>query len=157
MSDELDRELAAWLEEHVVRPKTPRALILHSFEVQRTEPLSGSFTAELDGEQVAGCRFWTEGNGEVEVGPPLVHSPLGVPATYAAAEFTSVTTRAVEAALRATIPSIEAFGLNRQTGEMVTMMSPFEARLSDPAAYARAAASLQDPTFVLDATPFLQA
>ena len=68
-----------------------------------------------------------------------------------------MTTRAVEAALRATIPSIEAFGLNRQTGEMVTMMSPFEARLSDPAAYARAVASLQDPTFVLDATPFVQA
>ena len=56
MEDKLT-QLAAWIDEHVVRPDTPRALILHSFEVKHSEPVSGSFTARLDDLDVAGCRL----------------------------------------------------------------------------------------------------
>jgi hypothetical protein len=148
-------QLAAWIDEHVVRPDTPRALILHSFEVKHSEPVSGSFTARLDDLDVAGCRLSTKGNGNVQAGPPLFHSPLGVPATYAAAELTQATSDAIDAALRSLVPPLKALGLDRQTGEMVTMMTPFDARASDPQAYAGAVERLRDPNFSLDATPFL--
>ena len=78
-----------------------------------------------------------------------------MPATYAAAEFTQATSDAIDAALRSLVPPLKALGLDRQTGEMVTMMTPFDARASDAQAYAGAVERLRDPNFSLDATPFL--
>ena len=83
--------VAAWLEENVDTPPTPKSLTLHDIKIDRMSPLSGGFTARLDGTDFADCKFSTQQNGRFGFCPPMYFSPLGAPASYAAVEFTAIT------------------------------------------------------------------
>ena len=80
------KAVAAWLDENVETPSTPRVLTIHDIQINRLDEPRGSFTARLDGTEFPGCTFMTQQNGHFGFCPPMYCSPLGAPASYAAVD-----------------------------------------------------------------------
>ena len=149
------KAVAEWLEENVDTPPTPESLILHDIEIDHMSPLSGGFTARLDGTNFAGCKFSTQQNGRFGFCPPMYFSPLGAPASYAAVEFTAITIRAMIAGLQSVVPPVKSLGIDRESGGLITMHTPFEDRIRDAEAHAVGMATLQREGLSIVATGFL--
>ena len=147
--------VAAWLEENVDTPPTPKSLTLHDIKIDRMSPLSGGFTARLDGTDFADCKFSTQQNGHFGFSPPMYFSPLGAPASYAAVEFTTITVQAMIAALHSVVPPVKPLGIDRQSSELITMHTPFDERIRCMEAYHSGVAMLQRGGFSIVATRFL--
>lgn len=149
------KAVAAWLEENVDTPPTPKSLTLHDIKIDRMSPLSGSFTVRLDGTEFPGCTFMTQQNGHFGFCPPMYCSPLGAPASYAAVEFTADTIQAMLDALHAVVPPVKSLGIDREDGGLITMHTPFEDRIRDVEAHAVGTATLQREGLSIVATGFL--
>ena len=61
----------------------------------------------------------------------MFHSPLGAPASYPAVEFTDETRRAIDDALRATLPRLRGYGLVRDGGKEIGPFTPLADRIVD--------------------------
>lgn len=128
-------QVRQWLEENVEVYPTPDRVTLSEFKVD-WDRLEGSFQVSLDGTRLEDrFRFSVGSNGKPEVFLPMFHSPLGAPASYAAVELTSETSKAILAGLHRAIPHVEAYGLDRRTGRMVGNGTPISERIIDGVAF----------------------
>ncbi len=66
----------------------------------------------------------------------MFHSPLGVPASFAAVSLAGRTEAAIDAALNFLIPRLRPCGLDRETGELITGATPMQDRVIDRAGLA---------------------
>jgi hypothetical protein len=124
-------QVRAWLKENVIVPDTPSQISISDVEFDwRT--MSGSFSLALDGERLED-RFYVgiEITGLVKYGPPMFHSPLGVPASYAAVELNDKTGAAVQEALESIFPRVRAYGWHKDIDLIIDAMTPFEERVID--------------------------
>ena len=149
------KAVAAWLDEHVKTPPTPRVLTIHDIQINSLDEPRGSFTARLDGTEFTGCTFTTAQNGRFEFCPPMYFSPLGAPASYAAVEFTADTIQAMLNALHSVVPPVKPLGIDREDGGLITMHTPFEDRIRDVEAHSVGMATLQREGLSIVATGFL--
>jgi hypothetical protein len=118
-----------WYKENVKVYPTPEKVTLSEFEVDWVE-LSGSFRIDFDDVQVNDrFDFSLEASGWTTFHIPMFHSPLGAPASYLAILISSETENAIMEGLRATIPRIEPFGLNRKTGKETTQNTSISDRI----------------------------
>lgn len=124
-------QVRAWLKENVIAPDTPSQISISDVEFDwRT--MSGSFSLALDGKKLED-RFYVgiEITGRVKYGPPMFHSPLGVPASYAAVELDEKTDAAVQEALESIFPRVRAYGWHKDIDVIIDAMTPFEERVVD--------------------------
>lgn len=149
------KAVAAWLDENVETPSTPRVLTIHDIQINRLDEPRGSFTARLDGTEFPGCTFMTQQNGHFGFCPPMYCSPLGAPASYAAVEFTADTIQAMLNALHSVVPPVKSLGIDREDGGLITMHTPFEDRIRDVEAHSMGMATLQREGLSIVATGFL--
>lgn len=75
--------------------------------------------------------FSTDQSGRVVFDMPMFHSPMGVPASYQAIEFTGRTRIAINRALELLIPRLLPLGKDQRTGMEVTYFTPLEDRVVD--------------------------
>jgi hypothetical protein len=76
--------------------------------------------------------MWGGEAGAIGLSPPMFHSPLGAPASFAAIELSPRVEAAVLAGLRALVPPLKPFGTDTETGEEITMASSLRQRLYVP-------------------------
>jgi hypothetical protein len=94
---------------------------------------AGEFSVQFDSEPTAErYRFYADGAGQIQFTPPLHHSPLGVPATYSAVETSEAVDAAILRALRFAIPALKPYGLDPETGALITTSTPLSKRLLMP-------------------------
>ena len=130
------KALTLWLDANVQSYPTPKVLALKDFEIDPNR-FKGDFKVVLDGQPVSGrFSFSVEGNGLPQVFLPMFHSPLGVPASFSAVSLTGETETAIAAGLKHFIPRLRPFGINKNTGELVTQSTPLEQRVLDSDALA---------------------
>lgn len=126
------RELVrAWLKENVLWPRTPSEISISEVEFD-WDRLTGSFALSLDGQRLEE-RFdiSIEITGRVKCNPPMFHSPLGAPASYAAVHLDQKTEAAVLRALGLLFPRLRAFGLHKDIGLIVDGLTPMDRRIID--------------------------
>lgn len=137
-----------WLSENVVTPATPRQVTVSDirFDWKR---LSGSFLVALD-NLVFQERFsvWMEITGKPTFSPPMFHSPLGAPASYAAIDLDERTSKAILRALEQVFPRVRAFGWHKDLDLIIDGFSPFEERIIDLSEFERMREALAKPGLV---------
>ena len=137
-----------WLKENVVTPATPHQVTVSDirFDWKR---LRGSFVVALD-NLVFQKRFsvWMEITGKPTFSPPMFHSPLGAPASYAAIDLDEKTNKAILKALEQVFPRVRAFGWHKDLDLIIDGFSPFEERIIDPPEFERMRAALAKPDLV---------
>jgi hypothetical protein len=139
-------EVFAWLDKNVPRYPTPQSVHLRNFEID-WKSLKGSFEIILDDtplserfsmslEITGWMRFWM----------PMIHSPLGAPASYGAIDLTSETCDAIEKGLKQLLPRLYGVGLHPLTGAWVDA-DPVVSRIPDQAAFGSARMKIESPDF----------
>lgn len=124
-------EIRAWLDENVMKYPDPDRVTLYGFIIN-WEDFSGRFKIKLDQVELPfEFKFSPEASGKPTLFLPMLHSPLGIPASYPAISMTDKTRGAIERALKELIPRIHAFGINQLTGKEVTSNSPISERVLD--------------------------
>jgi hypothetical protein len=124
--------LSRWLDANVKTYPTPETVTLSDFEID-LDDLSGTFQVALDRQAIDyAFSFGIQGNGTPNLFWPMFHSPLGVPASYAALHITNDTESAIELALSHLLPRLRPFGLNRSTGKSIDMTTSIEDRILEP-------------------------
>lgn len=124
--------LSRWLKANVKTYPTPEIVTLSDFEID-LDDLSGTFRVALDRQALDyEFSFEIQGNGTPNLFWPMFHSPLGVPASYAAVDITDETESAIEMALSHLLPRLRPFGLNRDTGKSIDMTTSIEDRMLEP-------------------------
>lgn len=132
------KEVSRWLDENVATYPTPTAITLSDFEID-LDQMSGKFYVSLDGQRMQEpFRISLAQNGWVQFHPPMFTSPLGAPASYVAIELTEETSKAIEKALQSIIPRMKAFGVDRETGVLISQKTPFADRIVDREEFYRA-------------------
>lgn len=141
------QEIQQWLEDNVQSYSTPQRVTLKQFDVNWQE-LSGVFSVELDGLQLpTKFRFQLEASGKTSVRLPMIHSPMGAPASYRAVEITEATEAAIAKALHQTIPRIRGCGVDPKTGQQIAFHTPVSERIVDQSLFLAAQRELGLPTF----------
>lgn len=98
--------LQEWLNENVQVFPTPQKIKLSNFEVD-WKTLSGTFNMTLDGVFISeSMRFSPEASGKPTLYYPMVHSPLGVPASYSLLQITWETEYCILKQLKMLLPRI---------------------------------------------------
>lgn len=69
--------------------------------------------------------------GRMKYSPPMFHSPLGVPASFAAVRLDEKTDAAVKHALESIFPRVRAYGWHKDIDVIIDAMTPFMARIID--------------------------
>lgn len=119
-----ERELQEWLKSNVICYPEPKEVNLSEFEVDWVE-LKGAFLLTLDSVKIQPkIRFSLDSNGLMKYWVPMHHSPVGVPASYPSFELTGATQDAINQVLERVFGRFRAFGLNRDTGELITSDTP---------------------------------
>jgi len=93
-------EVGEWLEENVLVCPEPKIITLSNF---RQKDLGGEFTLTLDSVTlIDSISFdnWPLNSSLISIYMPMFHSPLGVPASYAAIEITDNTRKLIVSTLR---------------------------------------------------------
>lgn len=120
-----------WLKDNVLRVENPKKVTLHSFKIDWSS-FSGSFVLELDGVSLESPFRLSLGiDGVVHFGEPIVHSPLGVPASYSAVEIDSETKSAIANSIAMFFPKFRAYGYHKDINLMVDSSSSLEERVFD--------------------------
>lgn len=124
-------QLRAWLRENVVVPKTPAEISVSDIEFDWNR-MTGAFALALDGEKLEE-RFYLgiEITGRVRHYAPMFHSPLGVPASYAAVELDELTDAAIQRALDSIFPKVRAYGWHKDIDVIIDATTPFKDRIID--------------------------
>ncbi len=124
-----ERDLEGWLESNVTHYPKPKNVTLSEFEVDWVE-LSGRFVLALDSLRIEPkIRFSLDLNGRMRFWMPMHHSPMGVPASYPAFEISQETQDAINQALNNVFGYCRPFGLNKDTGRLITSDTPTLDRL----------------------------
>ena len=93
----------------------------------------GSFKLKLDSDVMKErFSFGIEIDGRYKIYPPLFISPLGVPASYSSIELTEETEIEIKKLLNNYFPKVKPFGIDRETGQLITGSTSMEDRLFDP-------------------------
>ena len=130
-----------WLEENVQVYPGPELVRLYDFAID-WEDFSGEFRVAFDSVVLSEkLRFSLEASGKTTFRLPMFHSPLGVPASYAAIEITEKTHKAILKGLRETVPRVKGAGLDRETGKSVSFHTPPAERI-DPTVLRNAKATV---------------
>lgn len=120
-----------WLKANVKQYADPMRITLYGFEID-WKTFSGSFRLKLDDVVVAEkFTFSPEASGKPTFYMPMIHSPLGVPASYAAISITEKTNIAIETALRNVIPRLKPLGKCRATQKEITQSTSIAVRIID--------------------------
>lgn len=131
------RQIEVWLRENVTIYRDVKAVTLFDFKMDWARH-GGEFKVAFD-DQVCPMEFsfaiGDKQNGRVGVFHPVFTSPLGAPASYSAVEMPEDVARAIEDCLNQLFPPLRPMGLNRETGKMTNMSTPFTERIRDMAAY----------------------
>ncbi len=126
------RAVADWLNANVLVIDQANQVALSRFEWPGEEDRSVSFRLSFDGRGDHLFRMWADEAGAIGMSPPMFHSPLGAPASFAAIELSPRVEAAVRAGLRALVPPLKPLGTDRGTGEEITMASSLRQRLYVP-------------------------
>lgn len=112
-------DMQDWLKANVKQYADPMRITLYGFEVD-WKTFSGSFRLKIDDVNVAEkFTFSPEASVKPTFYMPMIHSPLGVPASYAAISITEKTYMAIETALRNVIPRLKPLGKRQARQERV--------------------------------------
>lgn len=124
-------QVGEWLKKNVIAPETPNEISIADIEFD-WERMSGSFALALDGEGLEE-RFFMEYEitGRMKYSPPMFHSPLGAPASFAAIRLDEKTDAAVKHALESIFPRVRAYGWHKDIDVIIDAMTPFKARIID--------------------------
>lgn len=124
-------EIEDWLKLNVTKYSEPKRVRLFNFLIN-WERFTGTFKLKLDDDEV---KYWisfsTDQSGRVVFDMPMFHSPMGVPASYPAVEFTGRTRVAINRALELLIPRLLPLGKDQRTGVEITFSTPLEDRVVD--------------------------
>ena len=136
-----------WLEENVRVYLTPTSITVRNIELD-PERFSGTATLligdELPGEDLS---LHLGATGWLSYSPPMIHSPLDVPASYLAFELTKNTQRAVSTAVQNLLPRLLPLGLHPVTKEWITISTPLHQRVLDLSELDAALKRLSQPDF----------
>lgn len=124
-------ELEDWLKLNVTKYPEPKRVLLFNFLIN-WERFTGEFKLKLDDEEVKySISFSTDQSGRVVFAMPMFHSPMGVPASYQAVEFTARTRIAINRALELLMPRLLPLGKDQGTGLEITYSTPLKDRVVD--------------------------
>jgi hypothetical protein len=123
------RNLDDWLDNNVLKVVQPKVIRLHNFTFDWGK-LKGVFRLEIDGLSLD-CDFqlYLNIDGFIHFRAPVIHSPLGVPASYSIVEFDSVSEKAILEELKRFFPTFRAYGYHKDIGKMISAMSDDEERI----------------------------
>ncbi|MEP4148728.1 MAG: hypothetical protein ABJL54_16035 [Halioglobus sp.] len=107
------QEIRDHLDEIVEKPPEPTSVTLSNFDVNWSN-FTGTFDIAFDGTVIFNAKFDTDCAGRARYYKPMIHSPMGVAASYAAVEITYITDKAIRKALEATIPRLLGAGKPRK-------------------------------------------
>ncbi len=120
-----------WLQKNVRFYPIPSSITLQQIRLDRKELKGEALLLIGDARPGEELSLWMSETGWLTFSPPLFHSPLGAPATYGAIELTKSTEEAIDAAVRSLLPRLLPLGLNRKTGDWVTIGTPLRERIVD--------------------------
>jgi len=136
-----------WLEENVRVYPTPTSITVHNIELD-PERFSGTATLLIgDEQQGEDLSLHLGATGWLSYSPPMIHSPLDVPASYLAFELTKNTQRAVSTAVQNLLPRLLPLGLHPVTKEWITISTPLHQRVLDLSELDAALKRLAQPDF----------
>jgi hypothetical protein len=128
--------LDAWLKDNVRNYPGVTAVVLKDFSTQfGKSSYEGAFKVSFkpyNAEET--FSFSAEGTGQVMLGAPYFHSPLGVPITCSAIDLEPEVSRAISVGIRALIPPLKPLGLDPETQSIIVYGSPLKQRLTAPLA-----------------------
>ena len=118
-----------WLGKNVLVYENVSTVTLYGFDIPESLTrgvYSGRFKVKFD-QQECPLKF-TFSIGSDAVGKPVYytpvfHSPLGAPASYGAVNIPKQAEEAITAALGKIFPSVKPLGLDRETGQILTMQT----------------------------------
>ena len=140
-------DVRQWLEENVCLYPTPSSITVCNIELD-PELFSGSATLLIGDEQPGEDLLLHLGaTGCLTYSPPMIHSPLDVPASYLAFELTKNTQRAVSTAVQNLLPRLLPLGLHPVTKEWITISTPLHQRVLDLSELDAALKRLAQPDF----------
>jgi hypothetical protein len=141
--------LENWLKENILKISRPNKLVLHNFKVD-LRAFSGSFMVDVDGETLnATFSLYLGSDGKVHFGEPMFHSPMGVPASYAAIEVDPDTRLAIANSICNLFPKFRAYGFHKDLNRMIDSSSSLEDRVTDIDSLNSLESKLFDPSFKL--------
>ena len=141
--------LENWLNKNVLKVSKPNKLVLHSFKVD-LRAFNGSFMADVDEEALnASFSLYLGSDGKIHFGEPIFHSPMGVPASYAAVEIDSDTRLAIENSISNLFPKFRAYGYHKDLNRMIDSSSSLEDKVTDIDGLKSFEFKLLDPNFKL--------
>lgn len=126
--------------------ETPDGVTLSDFSVDR-DRMCGTFVLRIGDEAWPDpIHFGYAITGWPQWQPPMFHSPLGAPASFAAVRVTPDTEAAVDDALRSVMPRLHKF---RPGGAAIPADTPLAQRADDPRHVERARRALSTPGFAI--------
>jgi hypothetical protein len=141
-------ELSEWLAENTTDFDPEKTVTLSSFSVN-WRGISGSCMVRADDEKDSvEITFSYNRLAWPGWGGPKVHSPLGVPATYATVRFSKGASEAITHGLRELLPAIKPFGRD-DDGGVILLGASMEQRLPHGFDIDSLRRKLTDPLFEL--------
>jgi hypothetical protein len=140
-------DVRQWLVENVRVYPTPTSITVCNIELD-PELFSGTATLLIGDEQPGENLLLDLGaTGWLTYSPPMLHSPLHVPASYLAFELSKHTQRAVSTAVHSLLPRLLPLGLHPVTKEWITISTPLHQRVLDLSELDTALKRLAQPDF----------
>nr|PZN78376.1 MAG: hypothetical protein DIU57_15895 [Pseudomonadota bacterium] len=131
----IDDNLEQWLGKNVLVYPTPLIVTLRHFNVDWTT-FSGSFEIVLDDVVVQERVDFSLGiTGKPDIQLPMFHSPMFVPASFVAIEFSNATYLAVQRALELALPKMKPLGRDPITGEVIDSNTSLMERAIDASVF----------------------
>lgn len=123
-------EVRKWLDENVTVIKSVSTLEMKNltFEIDK---YSGTFDAVINGTGFPFSFTGNNANGRITVSGPIVHSPLGAPASYSLLEMPDSAYLEIRDKLEEYIPPLTPLGLCKKTGQKITNLNSIQERMKD--------------------------
>lgn len=108
----------------------------------------GTFCVAFNGVELQD-RFYcaVEGDGWLHYAMPTTQCPNGLHADYPLYVFTQATHNAIADAVRAVVPRLKPWGLNKESGEMCTQLTSLKARGAETSSFLGVRAQISSPGF----------
>ena len=141
-----------WLDENVIVPPQPKTVSVSNIQFDWTS-LSGKLSVSLDGVMLADqFRVSVEIDGRARVRPPMFHSPLGVPASYAAINLDDKTEASIQRLIENIFPKMRAFGWHKDISCMVDCWTAPAVRIIDLADFEKKKQEIERSDLVVTGT-----
>jgi hypothetical protein len=150
-TDALDSEISKveiWLADNVTVIGDVKSVVLSKFTWEQ-DRYSGHFYIAFDGVEFPNRFSFSigESDGRTKIFIPMFHSPLGVPASFAAIEIPENVYKEIENEIRTLFPRITPFGRDSKTNKETNSRTPFHERLPDPDVLLKTVESITDLKF----------